>query len=120
MTRQASKLFDDIFASGCGGCERTCACGIHWFDIQDGWDWEEGELEDLKKKAAEDPEKYKESDGSVGTVEIDDQEIVYGCTCDYAWKYEQFIISHGRQIARYLNERAKALRETAEAIEVAL
>ena len=114
----ATDLFMKAFDSHCNGCERTCACGIHWFDVYNISDYEEGELEALLEKAKADPEKYKETDGSVGTIEIDSIEIVWNCTCNHAERYENFIISHAGQIAEYLNKRAVMLREQADEIQV--
>lgn len=118
MNNQCSKLFDEVFDSSCGGCLRTCECGITYFDTYNIWDWEEGELEELKQKAEDDPEHYVGIDCSVGTLSIDGREIVYGCTCKLAQRYEEFILDHAEQIAEYLNKRAILLKEKAAAIEV--
>lgn len=116
---QCSELFFDVFDSRCGGCLRTCECGITHFDAYNIWDcWEDGQLEDLQQKAKDDPEHYVEHDCAVGTMEIDGIEIVYNCTCDLARKYENFVLNHARQLAEYLNKRAAALREQSLAIEV--
>jgi len=118
MTRQCSDLFLDVFDSGCGGCIRTCECGIIHFDGFNEWDWKEGELEALQEKAKKHPGRYVEKDCAIGTLSIDGIEIVYDCTCDLARKYEQFIISYGARLADYLNKRAELLRQNAEIIEV--
>ena len=115
---QCSELFSNVFDSNCGGCLRTCECGITHFDTFHSYDWEEGELEELEKKAKADPKHYIEHDCSIGTIEIGGVEIVYGCICGLAEKYENFIISHDEQLAEYLNKRAVLLREAAESIEV--
>jgi len=115
---QCSELFWETFDSGCGGCVRVCECGITHFDTFNVYDWEQGELEKYLEKAKEDPEKYREHDCSIGTIEIAGYQIVYGCSCDLAKKFEDFIISHAVQIAKYLNERAKLLKHKAEMIEV--
>lgn len=115
---QCSELFSDVFNSKCGGCLRTCECGITYFDTYNVWDWEDGELEDLQQKAKEDPEHYTGIDCAVGTMSIGGIEIVYGCSCDLAQKYEDFILNHAEQIAEYLNKRSEALSEQAKAIKV--
>jgi len=97
-----------------------CECGITRFDSYNIWDWEEGELKKLQQKAKDDPNHYVETDCAIGTIEIGNQEIVYGCTCDIARKYENFILNHARQLAEYLNKYAANLRKTAEEIEVKL
>ena len=111
----ATDLFMEIFDSHCSGIERVCECGILWFDTYNVSDWEEGELESLLEKSIADPDKYKES-GPVGTISINGIEIVWGCSCDLAARYENFIISHASQIAEYLNKKAIMLREQADEI----
>lgn len=116
---QCSEIFKNVFDSGCGGCLRTCDCGITYFDgYHNGWSWEEGELEDLRQKAIDNPEKYIEVDCTPGTMEIDGREIVFGCTCETAARYESFIDNHSHQLAKYLNMKADELREEANLIEV--
>lgn len=118
MGKQCSELFFDVFDSHCSGCLRTCTCGITHFDGYNVWDWEDGELEGLQKKAKEAPEHYIEHDYAVSTMEVHGVEIVDGCTCDLARRYESFILNHTKQLAAYLNKRAVALKEEAAAIEV--
>ncbi len=118
MSKQCSELFEKAFASDCGGCVRTCACGITHFDGYNTWDWKEGELEELQQKAKEMPDEFVEHDGSIGTIEIDNKQIVYDCVCNNARGYEDFILTHATQLAEYLNRRAKMLREKADTIEV--
>lgn len=115
--KQCSELFSNVFDSSCGGCIRTCECGITYFDGYNIYDWEEGELEKLQQKAKEDPELYVERGCSIGTLEIGGSQIVYGCSCDLARKYENFILNHAEQLAEYLNRLAVILREKAESIE---
>jgi hypothetical protein len=57
-------------------------------------------------------------DCSVSTTHVDGIEVVHGCTCSSAKKYEDFILRHAEQIAEYLNKQAIVLRERAELIEV--
>jgi hypothetical protein len=116
--KQCSELFSNIFDSGCGGCIRTCECGITYFYGCHHWDFEEGELEELQQKAKDDPDHYVEQDCSIGTLEIGGIQIVYDCSCDLARKYENFILDHAGQLAEYLNRRGAILREKAESIEV--
>jgi hypothetical protein len=117
-SNQCSKLFSDIFDSNCGGYLRICECGITYFDTHNIWDWEDGELEALEQKASDDPEHYVGMDCAIGTMSIDGREIVYGCTCKLAQRYEEFILDHAEQIAQYLNKRMMLLREKANSIEV--
>jgi hypothetical protein len=117
--KQCSELFETIFDSHGGGCRRECACGRTHFDISDnGWDWEDGELEGLQAKAKEQPDKYIEHDGIVGCMEICGAVIVYDCKCGLALAHERFLVVDAERIAKYLNERAKRLREKADKMEV--
>jgi len=118
MKAQCSSIFEDVFNSNTGGICRDCACGKTYFNGDDASDFDEGELEALREKAKAQPDKYIEQQHTVSTMEIDNVEIVYGCTCDTARKYEKFIIQHGAQLATYLNMRAKELRSRADAIDV--
>lgn len=118
MKEQCSDIFIQAFHSGGGGCLRTCECGRTHFDTYNTWDWDDGELEELEKKAIENPDKYVESDGSASCIEIDGREIVIGCCCDFARKYEAFIKNNAEQIADYLRLYAAQLRERAEKVDV--
>jgi hypothetical protein len=116
---QCSNLFLKIFDSHTGGCVRECSCGITHFDISDNvWDWEDGELERLKEKASLFPESYIEVDGSVSTMSVGGEEIVEGCKCKKASKYESFIRDNAVQIKEYLQEWSKILREKADKIDM--
>ena len=115
---QCSELFSEIFSSGCGGCLRTCDCGITYFDGYNNWDWEVNELENLRQKAKDDPRQYIEQDHSVSTMEIGGAQIVHGCSCGQAQRYETFILNHAVQLADYLNKRASMLKEKAKLIKV--
>ena len=115
----ASKIFEEVFDSHCGGIVRDCSCGITHFDTYNqGCDWEEGELEGLEENAKNNPDRYRGHDHSIGTMEIGGHEIVFGCTCDLADKYEKFILNHAVQLKEYLNQRAKMLRERADEIDM--
>jgi hypothetical protein len=120
MNDQCSELFERVFDSNHGGCVIDCACGrVHFDGIPEGgWSWEPGELEELIRKAGEIPDKYVQHDGTVGSMNISGAEIVYGCSCDLARKFEANIIANAERIAEYLNKRAAAMREKADKIEV--
>lgn len=112
-----SEDFEDAFSSRSGGCLRVCACGRTVFDVVNRWDWEDGELEELEKKHAENPEEYIPADYSVSTMTIGGDEWVMGCPCNKGRVYQNFINGHDEQIADYLRRRAKDFRGKAEAIE---
>ena len=116
--QQCSELFGEVFHSGCGGCVRTCECGITYFDASSPLDFDEGELDILLEQAEKKPTKYIECDYSISTIEIAGVGIVHGCSCDMAMRYENFIRSHATLLAEYLNKTAKKLREEADGITV--
>lgn len=113
-----SELFNDVFDSGCGGCIRTCECGIVHFDSYNNWDWEEDELKTLQRNAKEEPKLFIEHDHAIGTISIGGVEIVQGCPCNLAQNYENSIIEDGVRIAEFLNKRAEMLKAHANLIEV--
>jgi hypothetical protein len=108
-------MFGEAFNSGCGGCLRVCACGrVHYDSSHDGgWDWEDGERESLR----ENPDAIPHC-GTVSSMCVCGEEIVYGCTCDKAQRYESFIVNHQHQIVHYLRLRAKNLIDEAESIKI--
>jgi hypothetical protein len=109
--KKCSELFENTFNSGIGSFSYKCACGRVHFDAFNNYDEEcRKELEELLEKEKLYPNKYILHDCSIGTIEIDGKEIVMGCDCGIAYKYEQFIINHKRQLAEYLNKYAKQLR----------
>lgn len=113
--KQCSDEFIDAFDSHCAGCSRICTCGITHYDTSDnGWTWEEGELEHLEELHLKSPEKYVPHDYAIGTMNILGNEIVIGCSCDIAKKYENFIVSHRKQIAGFLNKRAENILKAAQ------
>ncbi len=88
---QCSDLFEKVFGSGGGGCYRKCVCGKIHFSLDTSYDWEEGELEELQKKEKLNPVKYVSHDASyIGTINIGEKEIVFGCSCKHAGHWEVF------------------------------
>ena len=115
---QCSELFNEVFRSGWSGRIRVCDCGITYFDGYNDCDWEDGELEKLRQKARDKPKLYVEVDCSVSTIEIGPSQLVIDCTCGQAKRYEDFILNHAHQLAKYLNKTAVLLREESALIEV--
>ena len=95
--------------TGSGGCRRNCSCGITTYNPDGTWDWEEGELEALRKD-----KNAIEVDYSVPSVEIDGKEFVVGCPCNGLYKYEGFIWANRELIVQYLRLRAKTMNKMAE------
>jgi hypothetical protein len=105
--KPASDLFVEAFRAGVGSTDAICElCGRHVFGRGS---YEEGELEALRKKAQEQPDKYvdwTEYDG-VSLGEIDGKRFVLGCCPENLRKYEDWILAHRRNIVEYLKTRAK-------------
>lgn len=116
--QQCSELFKSVFFSHCSGIRRQCACGITYFNGCDKDYFDEGEFEDLKEKAKKEPSKYIERDHDIGTLEIGGFEIVLGCTCNIASKYEKFILFNAEKIAEFLQLKAIELRNKANKIDI--
>jgi hypothetical protein len=119
MSKQCSDIFDKVFDAHCGTCLMDCACGRTHFDsTTEGYSWEPGELARLEANADKDPDNYIAHDGTVGCMDINGQQVVYGCRCDIAQIFEKVILDNATRIANYLNLRAIRLREIAGKIEV--
>jgi len=101
---QCSELFECVFHSDCVGSVRRCACGQIFYD-NNNTDWEEGEFKKLENSEA------ISCDHSIGTMDIGGEEIVIGCSCDKASRYEKFIITHAIELTKYLNGSSEAIKK---------
>jgi hypothetical protein len=113
-TKPPSDEFKNAFDDHVSGSVRTCECGITYFDGFNRWDWEEGELEDYRKKAKKEPEKYVEIDCAAGCYQIDGREYVWDCPCNGGFKYQSFLLRHATRILAFLDAHAKRLEEEAK------
>jgi hypothetical protein len=95
----------------CEFCKRT-----HFMGELSHGDYEEGELEDLRVKARKKPDKYIEHNDydSISWGYINGKQIVWGCPCNSARQYEQWIWSHRYVISKYLRLRAQELETEAK------
>jgi len=118
MEKQCSELFESVFDSHMGGIVRTCVCGITTYSYLDRSCFEWGELEKLEAKHLTDPEHYRPVDHTVGTMMINGEEIVVGCPCDRARKWEAFIRGEAKRLAVYLRRYAEQLRKMADGVDV--
>lgn len=108
---EESKLenFIRAFSTRCSGCYRMCNCGKEYYDCENDYDWEEGELEGLKDHKKAYPLPY-----IVGTISFEGKEYVEDCEC---WKSRaehlmKFIDGHAYKIADYLTfEKERKQRE---------
>lgn len=108
--------FEQAFDMQSGSCVETCACGKRFFDNgNDDYDWDEGELEELKS----DPEAIP-LDYSVNRIKFEGTEYVPDCDCwkERARKIIGFLDSHAHQIAKYLTLEKKRKQKIADAAAV--
>ena len=108
-----SDEFMDAVREG-GGIRRQCeACGRECFEDDEGaGSWEEGELENLRKKAEKNPDQYVAM-ARVESGTMNGKEVVVNCPCNFLKKYEDFIWAHRHVIAKYIAVRAKQRAEKA-------
>jgi hypothetical protein len=100
--------FKEAFHTGVGGCRRKCECGVQFYNTDGGWDWEEGELEELEAD-----ESARDIDCTVSTVYFLGMEYVYQCDCwhEDAEKIMNFIDDHAHCIAQYLRLEKNRMQE---------
>jgi len=111
----AFESFEQAFRGRVNGCRRTCECGItYWDNYNGGYDWDEGELDELVDLQG--IGKAKPLGYAVGVVEFEGRYYVDGCTCwhDRAKKIIGFIEGHAAAIADFLQREKK--RKLAEAM----
>lgn len=121
--KQCSERFNQAFATGSGGIVRQCACGITTFCTHYAVKnyYEEGELEGYYRDQSKHPRMFIGTDYEPSTLNISGLEVVIGCSCEMAYKCEQWIEAHARQLTAYLNARAKFIKaEAAKVKEVEL
>lgn len=101
-----------------GSIRGTCqSCGReHYQSAVPGY-FDEGELEELERKAEKEPDKYIDNgDCTVGFGEIDGVQFVYGCPCEMKslYKYEAFVWSHRFQVIKFLVDVTKERKRRAD------
>ncbi len=88
----------------CEFCDRT-----HF--IGDGADYDEGEFENLIKKSELEPEKYIFHNlSSISWGRLGGKQVVEGCPCNEASKYEQLFWDSRYVIADYFSSKSKKLQ----------
>lgn len=100
MNTKKLENFERAFRSGIHGCRNRCACGREFYDnYNEGYSWDDGELEALKT----DPSAVA-LDYAPGVIEFEGGQYVDGCSCWHARAQfvMRFIDSHALPIATYL------------------
>ncbi len=95
-------------------------CGrVHYASFNNEGNFEEGELEDLRKKAKKEPKKYIEHDySSIEWGYLDGKQYVVDCECNGARRYEDFIWNHRYLILNYLDRRNCEIKEKADDLDI--
>lgn len=114
--KPSEEFWDAITNTGtnyaeCGFCHR-----IHFIVSEKGFDWKEGELEELLEKSKKNPEKYipdYEHD-SISLGDLDGRQAVYNCPCNSVSRYEQFISEHKHIISEYFSLKAEKQKQIVE------
>lgn len=116
IDKEKRESFMNAFDMHTGGCSGRCECGRLFFDDSEdgGWDWNDGEREELQAKA-----KAGEAtalDYGVGYVQFEGRQYAWDCDC---WHQRAavligFIDGHAREIAEYLNAEKKRLQAIAD------
>lgn len=107
----ALELFERAFSDRTGSGARECACGIQFYNPDNGWQFDEGELElyraDPKSRALE---------WAVGCVYFEGRYFVTDCDCWHprARKIVEFLHHHDDQIAEFLSLEKASLARAAE------
>jgi hypothetical protein len=125
MLPEPSKEFLEAFREGSAGMVVECDfCGRVYFATDDGGDFEEGELEDLRARAEKEPDKCIEVSGFATRIIVNGKYYAEGCKCNLIRPYEDFIWLHRRGILAYIKARSekrlKAAKEDAEATEATM
>lgn len=114
-----SDAFEEAFADGVGGCRHTCECGRECFDDANSYDWQEGEIEELRKNAIAHPDKYVNLPYSCSLLTVSGRTFVLGCPCNGARPYEDWIRRHAEKLAAFLVKIRQERLDYAEALKVA-
>ncbi len=99
----AFESFERGFDPGVSGCRAMCECGrVFWDSYNRGYDWEDGEIENLERLTAEG--KATALDYGVGYVSFEGRQFVNGCTCwhERARRVIAFLTNHDSEIAEFL------------------
>ena len=120
--KPCSEEFLEAISDGAGSIRGECEfCGTTYFDGSQGYAFNEGEIEGLRKAATEQPEKFEEWDCGISFCTVDNTTYVYGCPCNGPRLYEDWVWGHRWKIAKYLKSQATNIltraKDFAEATE---
>ncbi len=117
--REPSDLFMKTFCgSGIGTPQAECSCGrINYAGSSEFM--EEGELDSLRERTRKNPNRFigHENYEAISVRTLAGRNFVLGCPCNGLKTYEDFLLTHPSEIARYFEEHSKEqLRRVEELI----
>ena len=104
--------FVATFNDRSGGCYRQCHCGKRYYHDDDFYDWEDGEIEELRADA----EAVSLREG-VSTLTFEGREYVIDCKCwrERAEMIIRFLKGHGKKICDFFVVEKDRLQAAADA-----
>ena len=106
---------EEFIRASIHACSNTIECqfcGRVYFS-QDGFDFEEGELEELLKLSKQEPDKCIELDYEPNWGILDGKQYVADCKCNAASKYEKLFWDSRYLIEKYFTAMARAQQQKA-------
>lgn len=93
------EFFEEAFSDDSASCRGFCQCGKGFYNTDGGWDWEDGEIDEMKKNG------YVEIPYAIKTIYFEGKEYIDSCDCwqDRATALISFIQSHGHSIVDFLS-----------------
>lgn len=95
-----------------------CCCGRkHWDSSDpDNSEWFEYQFEGLNYLSEKEPNTYIKHNGSVQSIQLEKNNYVIGCQCNFARVTEEFVINHQGLVLRYLNNLHDQLKADANVL----
>lgn len=106
-----------VICSGTNVINCTLCGRVHFAGIKNGaYDWEKGEYKNLIEQSKKNPDKFRAhyDMDSISWGSFAGEQIVDGCPCNLARKYEKIIWEGRFVIADYLKNRAEELQRETE------
>lgn len=111
--KEPSDIFTNALVDSSGIVADCEFCGRTFFEDDDAaGDWETGELEELRRKAQEDSDRYRGVD-HVARATIGGKTGIVGCPCNGLRPYEDLFWDNRKLIMNYFSAKVKDLVERA-------
>lgn len=112
---QPTEFFKHVYHGDMGSICIDCHCGrTHFADSERAGDWEDGELEGLRERAAKEPDKYiaHVNYDAVMSLYIRGIVVVVECPCGWLYRYERMLWEDRERILKYFATRQRAEVDT--------